>query len=261
MKTIPVSLILAGILAPSSVVAEAQNPERRKMKPDGHDKREMQQPFAEAWKAADKNGDGFITRDEFSTMPRIQKISENKHQKLFERLDKDADGKLEKDDLRQLGSNHNGPPPAMKRLWELDTDGSGGVSLAEFKVGEFFQKLTPERQLEIFQRIDTDGDGMITQRDRPQNTFKAAGLPDRQNRGPKPKNPAQQIHSRAIIRQLDQDGDGSLSFEEFLVSPPIRALSEDEQEDRFETLDRDGDQKITSADFPQDAPPQEPKGN
>ncbi len=261
MKTIPVSLILAGILAPSIAMADPQGPEGRKMKQDGDDKRRHQRHFAKAWKAADKNSDGFISLDEFSAMPRVQNLPEDKHQQLFERLDKDGDGKLGPDDLRRLGRDQDGPPPAMKRLWELDADRSGGVSLEEFKAGELFQKLTPERQLAIFQRLDTDGDGVVTHKDKPQPHIRPDGSPERQKRGPKSEQPSPSMHPRAMIRQLDQDGDGVLTFEEFRAGAAVQSLSEDEQEDRFEALDRDNDQKITPADFPSQDSPMKPKPN
>lgn len=259
MKTTPVSLILAGILVPSLAMAEPQRQERRKMKPDAEDRRAHLRHFAEAWKAADKNSDGFISLDEFSAMPRIQKLPENKHQQLFERLDKDGDGKLGRDDLRRLGRDQDGPPPAMKRLWELDTDRSGGVSLEEFKAGELFQKLTPDRQLAIFQRLDTDGDGVVTHKDKPQPPFGPDGTPERQKRGLKLENPSPPIPARSMIRQLDQDSDGAIDFHEFRAGTAVRTLSEDEQEDRFEALDRDNDQKITPADFPPQDTPMKPK--
>jgi hypothetical protein len=45
--------------------------------------------------------------------------------------------------------------------------------------------------------------------------------------------------------ELDQDGDGLLSFEEFRKAPWLRDQDEDTQEDRFEALDADGDLKLS----------------
>jgi Ca2+-binding EF-hand superfamily protein len=240
MKTIPVSLIVAGLLAP--VIAQAQTPDERKGGPgrDGGEWRERQRQFAETWKAADKDRDGFISREEFDAMPRIGNLPEDKRPRIFERLDKNADGKLDREELRRAGRPHDGPH--FPRLWELDSDKSGGVSLDEFKAGRMFQKLPPERQTAIFQRLDSDHDGQITPKDRPQEHFRPEeGKPD----------------PRRLIRQLDKNGDGALSFEEFRAGPMISQLSEDEQEDRFEAMDRNGDQKLTPEDFP--PPPAAPK--
>lgn len=250
MKTIPLSLVLASFLAPSAVQAQSEGRDRSKMEHADDARRAHQQQFAQAWKAADKDADGFISREEFAEMARIQNLPEDKRQRLFDRLDKDGDGRLGREELRRMGRPQDGPRPAMQRLWELDVDGSGGVSLEEFKAGELFRKLTPERQLEIFKRLDTDGDGVITPKDKPEPPFRRDEGGPRQRRGPGPDKPMPQpMEPRALIRELDQDGDGALSFEEFRAGPAFRNLSEDEQEDRFEALDRDGDQKITPADF------------
>ena len=82
-------------------------------------------PPEEVWKLADADHDGFISKDEFAAMPRIQNLPEEKRETIFKRLDKDADGKLSKEELSRFGRSQDGPP--MQRLWELDTDQSGGV--------------------------------------------------------------------------------------------------------------------------------------
>ena len=52
-----------------------------------------ERPFVEVWQAADTNHDGFLAKDEFDVMPRIQNLPEEKRQHLFQRLDKDGDGR------------------------------------------------------------------------------------------------------------------------------------------------------------------------
>ena len=69
-----------------------------------------------------------------------------------------------------------------------------------------------------------------------------------------PHPPPPQDSMVRINRKLDVNGDGSLSFEEFRVGPAVKNLTEDEQEDRFELLDRNGDQKISPEDFPPPPP-------
>lgn len=253
MKTIPVSLIVAGLLAPVIAKAEMPGEPQGGPKRDGEAWRERQRQFAETWKAADKDGDGFISREEFDAMPRIGNLPEDKRPRIFERLDKNADGKLGRDELRRSGREHEGQRPPMPRLAELDADKSGGVSLEEFKTGRMFQKLPPERQAEIFRRLDSDRDGEITPKDRPQPPFRPEGGKPHPRHGP--GKPGEQPDPRRIIRQLDQNGDGALSFEEFRAGQAVRDLSEDEQEDRFEVMDKNGDQKLTPEDFP--PPPRE----
>ncbi|RYF49820.1 MAG: hypothetical protein EOO38_07085, partial [Cytophagaceae bacterium] len=183
------------------------------------------QPFQQAWKAADTDGDGFISTTEFAAMPRIQNLPEEKRNNIFARLDKNGDGKLGRDELSRMGGKggHDKHEP-MKRLWELDADKSGGISFEEFKAGQVFQKLPPEKQEVIFKRIDTDGDGLITPKDRPVRPKRGDGDRDK---GPE-----------KINRKLDTNGDGARSFEEFRAGPAVKDLTEDQQEDRFELLDR-----------------------
>lgn len=248
MKTIPVSLIVAGLLVP--VIAKAQTPGKPQGDPgrDGAAWRERQRQFAEAWKTADKDGDGFISREEFDAMPRIGNLPEDKRPQIFERLDKNADGKLSRDELKRSGGHR----PPMPRLAELDTDQSGGVSLEEFRAGRMFQKLPPERQAELFQRLDSDRDGEITPKDHPRPPFRPEQGKPHPRHGP--GKPGEQPDPRRLIRQLDKDGDGALSFEEFRAGPMVRDLSEDAQEDRFESMDQNGDQKLTPEDFPPPPP-------
>jgi Ca2+-binding EF-hand superfamily protein len=183
---------------------------------------------------ADADRDGSISRDEFFALERIAKLPEEKRAKIFERLDKDRNGSLSKEELQQMrrGPGRRGFP----KLEELDADRSGGVDLDEFKASPFVQKLPPEEQEGLFKRLDTDGDGQITPKDRPPH-------PARDGKG--------------LFKRLDTDGDGAVSFEEFQKAPFIARLSEDEQEKRFQGLDRNDDKKLAEDEMPQ--PPRRPK--
>jgi Ca2+-binding EF-hand superfamily protein len=244
MKTIPVSLLLAGILMPAICEAQPQGGAEGDKDP----RRKMVRGFGEVWKSADANGDGFISLAEFSAMPRIQKLPEEKREALFTRLDKDGDGKLSRGELEGFGRNRDGAHlPPMKRLWELDTDKSGGICFEEFKRSDVFAKLSPEMQEGLFKRLDSDGDGMITPKDRPEPPAKR---PDGKQRPGKGGREGGEFAPEQMLRKLDTNGDGALSFEEFRVGPAVKDLSEDEQEERFLKLDRNGDQQLTAEDFP-----------
>lgn len=257
MKTIPVSLILAGLLAP--ICANAQSPEDSPPPPgrDGPGKRPTHRPFVEAWKKADTDGDGFLSREEFAAMPRVQNLPDDKRPQLFDRLDKNKDGKLSHNELFRHDRQPDDQRPAARRLWELDADKNGGVSFEEFKAGPLFQKLPAERQTEIFRRLDTDGDGVISPKDKPQPPKRPEGG-KRPGRGdgppPGPRPDGQRMNPERMLKQLDKDGNGSVSFDEFRAGPQAGGLTEDELEDRFEAMDRNKDLKLTREDFPPPPP-------
>ncbi len=242
MKRKIIHLLASGLLLPSLCHAE---PGPRRPGPPPQDSNAERGPgFKEAWKNADRDGDGLISKEEFNTLSRIQNLPDAKRRALFNRLDKDADGKLSRREIGSLGKPAEGERPPFKRLWELDTDQSRGISLEEFKLGEFARKLPPDKQMKIFNRLDSDGDGVITSKDRPQPPHarpegKRRPMPEEQ-----PEKP------QGINRKLDTNGDGSLSFEEFRIGPAVKGLTEDQQEDRFELLDRNRDQRLSPEDFP-----------
>ena len=236
------------MLLPAVCLAQPPGPPAGEKDP----RRGPPRPFGEVWKAADADHDGFISKEEFAAMPRIRNLPEEKRDHLFKRLDKDADGKLSRDELGRLGKPRDGQCPPRKRLWELDSDKSGGVSFEEFKKGPVIMKLSPEKQAALFHRLDTDGDGVITPKDRPEPPpFERQDRRHADDQG-NPDPPPDKIN-----RKLDLNHDGGLSFEEFRAGPAVKNLTEDEQEARFQALDRNGDLKISAADFPPPPPPPE----
>ena len=195
-----------------------------------------------------------LSEAEFSKIQRIANLEPDKRHGLFVRLDKDGDGKISREEMSRMGKEHGDARPPMQPLWALDVDRSGGVSFEEFQAGRFIGKLPEERQREMFRRLDTNEDGVITPKDNPAAPFgrnPGEGRPERPDRperggqGGKGGQGGARVDPPQMMRQLDSDRDGSLSFEEFRASPAVRQLGEDEQEDRFEKLDADHNQKLT----------------
>jgi Ca2+-binding EF-hand superfamily protein len=252
MKTIPVSLVIAGSLLGASALPAPDRPEgepvpkERSGNSEGERRAGPHHPPIEFWKRADTNGDGLISREEFLALERIKKLPEEKRNKFFKRLDKNDDGAISLEELLKMAAGQNPRrPKGLPCLRELDIDHSGGVSLEEFKAAPFVQKLPAERQDTLFKCLDRDGDGLITPKDRPDG-------PSRHD-GPG----GGEMDVKQALRRLDANGDGAVTYEEFQKAPFAEKIGTEALGKRFEKLDRNGDKQLTAEDRP--TPPVEVK--
>jgi Ca2+-binding EF-hand superfamily protein len=101
----------------------------------------------------DTDGDGAVSLEELRT------VRPETSDARFAELDADGDGKLTPQEMR-AGREHMA---ARRREMaeELDTDGDGAWSLAELKARR------PELTAEEFNRLDRNGDGVISADERP----------------------------------------------------------------------------------------------
>ena len=212
-----------------------KGPRGGKDRPDGRRMMEM-------WKKADTDGDGFISRAEFGAMERPGRLPEEKRAEIFKRFDKDGDGRLGPSEMPRK------PQGGMPPLEQVDANKDGRIVFEEFIHLGFVTRLPEERRRALFERMDHDGDGALTAKDRPQG----GGPPRQGKRDGKGggKDGGRGPQGAELIRALDKNGDQALSFEEFREAGFLKGKSEDEQEDRFEELDRNGDLKIDASDFP-----------
>jgi len=266
MKTTPVSriaLISALLLAIAGGQAE-NRPPRGEGRPAG----------PPDWTKHDADGDGALSLEEFRAMPRVARLPEEQQARLFRRLDADGDGKLDRTEIFRMRQGRGGDRPdgAWRRIMELDTDGSGGVSLEELRAGEMFSKLPPERLEALFKRLDTDGDGEITPKDRPElpPNLRRSGPPpapdqrggrggrggpggrgdgERGERGERGPSPTPPDWHRRTFAMLDVDQSGTLSFEEFRKARNVAPMDEDAQEALFMRLDQNQDKWLDHEEF------------
>ena len=213
-------------------------PEGKGRKQKGERGKEMRRAMAEMWKKADTDGDGFLSLAEFSAMERPGRLPPEKRGEIFKRIDKNNDGRIGASEMPK------GPPRGMPPLEQVDFDKDGRIVFAEFQKLGFVERLPEERQRGLFARMDRDGDGALTPKDHPPRDGRRDGKGGPEGKGPRWPNPME------MVKNHDKDGDGALSFEEFRAVPWVADKGEDEQEDRFEGMDKNKDLKLDAADFP-----------
>ncbi|HEY2157669.1 MAG TPA: EF-hand domain-containing protein [Isosphaeraceae bacterium] len=150
------------------------------------------------FKALDKNGDGKVSRDEFTGRPA-----------MFDRVDANKDGYLEAAEVKALVASATkqaaapGAPQPGARIMTMDKNGDGKVSREEYS--------GPPA---LFDRLDSNSDGFLVR--------------DEAAEGPRVM--------LGLLRGMDTNGDGKLSRDEFR-GPAQRFEQLDADKDGFVTFD------------------------
>jgi Ca2+-binding EF-hand superfamily protein len=118
-------------------------------------------------------------------------------ERLFGRLDANADGRLAIDEMR---------PKAERRFLRLDTDGDGKVTTAEIEA--WLQKIQDRRRDRILQRMDFDKDGAVTKEEVDTYLEKLFATADGDQDGGVTLVEAQAYHSAKAKRTFLKDGKG-----------------------------------------------------
>jgi Ca2+-binding EF-hand superfamily protein len=120
----------------------------------------------------------------------------------------DHSGSISKTELKRVLNALNIKPSEkeLQRLMTLmDSDHSGEIDYNEFRkvmADSFFKKHSKQELLGAFKKFDTDGNGYITTKE----------LNDVLSRMGRHLN---RNEVEAMIRSIDRNGDGKISFEEF----------------------------------------------
>lgn len=165
-------------------------------------------------KAADINGDGQVTLEEFMAS------ATNSARERFARMDRNGDGVLTPEDRPEGGRN----PGQMRELrQQADTNQDGKVTYEELVA------IDPNFSKERFDRMDHNGDGILSPE-------------DRGNRGGQDR----RARFERMFARADVDQNGSLTFEEIVSVRP------EFPRERFDRMDRDGDGAITREEGPRE---------
>jgi len=115
------------------------------------------------------------------------------------------------------------PSPA-DFISKYDTDKNRTIDFEEFSQNPRLKRVTEEARIRLFERLDKDKDGALTQKE----------LKHPESKG------------RWVRDWLDEKG--PIGLDEFRKLPRVSRLSEQEQESLFKHLDRNDDGKISAED-------------
>uniref|UniRef100_A0A7S3ND25 Calcium-dependent protein kinase 1 n=1 Tax=Euplotes harpa TaxID=151035 RepID=A0A7S3ND25_9SPIT len=139
----------------------------------------------------------------------ISKSEKEKLGKIFKQLDANGDGKLSKAEIHDGYEEHFGKllnEDELDRLFdEVDTDKSGFIDYSEFVVATMNEKnLFSEKKLKAaFKMFDKDDSGYISKDEVKESLLKVQKFSE------------EEINE--IVSQVDENGDGEISFEEFKI--------------------------------------------
>jgi Ca2+-binding EF-hand superfamily protein len=192
----------------------------------------------EAFKAADKDGDGALSGAEFLEHCKKLNVGADDALKLLKEVDKDGDGKISpeeyknafgitEDELKQRARDEFGPP--SEAFPAMDADGDGKISDEEWAAACEKMGIPKERAAELLKGVDQDGDGQISE-----DEYAAAlgmGLEDL-----KRDTYGKLGSAEEAMKAMDKDGDGEISEDEFVEEMKKAGYGEKEAEDMFKDL-------------------------
>ncbi|NEJ69691.1 EF-hand domain-containing protein [Rhizobium phaseoli] len=200
----------------------------------------------------DSDGDGYVSKAEFVSA-RPSDVTEDQAGTLFDSFDSDGTGSLSVDALTeamfaQQSQRAGGPPPpphddpSASLISDLDTDGDGLVSKAEFVAGRPAD-VTEDQAGTLFDSFDSESAGSLSVDALTEAmSSQSSQRPD----GPPPPPPADDDQTASLLSDLDTNGDGLVTLDEFMAGRPDD-VSESQASQLFDLLDTSGTGSLSTA--------------
>lgn len=177
----------------------------------------------------DTDGDGNVSKTEFTTGASSANLSSDAASSLFDKLDSSGSGSLAISDLASafqslssetraalMQAQEMGALPSADDLFaKIDTDGDGTITESEFVDGRP-ANMTAEQASSLFSQMSGDSDSMT------KDQF-VAGMPKPPAGGPGGGKPPS---ADELFAKLDADGDGTVTSEEFIAGRPENVTEE-----------------------------------
>ncbi|OAV48833.1 calcium-binding protein [Rhizobium sp. WYCCWR10014] len=190
----------------------------------------------------DSDGDGYVSKAEF-VAARPSEVTEDQANTLFNSFDSESTGSLSVDALTEAMSAEQsqrpgGPPPPAggddlaSLLSDLDTDGDGSISKDEFVAGRP-SDVTEDQAGTLFDSFDSEGAGSLSV---DALTEAMSAEQSQRSEGPPPPPPAEDDQSQSLLSDLDTNGDGLVTLDEFMAGKP-EDVTESQASQLFSLLD------------------------
>ena len=202
----------------------------------------------------DTDGDGYVSKAEFAAA-RPSDVTEDQASTLFDSFDSEDSGSLSVDALTeamsaQRSQRAGGPPPPPPEgddelsslISDLDTDGDGLVSKAEFVAGRP-SDASEDQAGTLFDSFDSESAGSLSVDALTEAmSAQSSQRPD----GPPPPPPAEDEQTASLLFDLDTDGDGLVSLDEFMAGRPDD-VTESQASQLFDLLDTSGTGSLSTS--------------
>nr|WP_246705476.1 EF-hand domain-containing protein [Rhizobium sp. WYCCWR 11152] len=191
----------------------------------------------------DSDGDGYVSKAEF-VAARPSDVTEDQANTLFDSFDSESTGSLSVDALAeamsaQQSQRSGGPPPPpagdddlASLLSDLDTNGDGSISKDEFVAGRP-SDVTEDQAGTLFDSFDSEGAGSLSV---DALTEAMSAEQSQRSEGPPPPPPAEDDQSQSLLSDLDTNGDGLVTLDEFMAGKP-EDVTESQASQLFDLLD------------------------